>query len=191
MPTEVPTEEPTEEPTEVPTEVPTEEPTEEPIEPSPYTGRQYMPDVNVKYVLNDGTQIWTLLMDDNLTVAVRTYYPDGTATTYYYDATDDALYRYNGYNDGQAGVKVVGNYPAVGDEVLGGQAHIAEILEEGVLLDNGDMLITGIGIMPSETQVSDSGALTDDEIAQLKNELNPQPTQEPSEDAQTDETDEG
>ena len=59
------------------------------------------------------------------------------------------------------------------------------------MLDNGDMLITGIGIMPSETQVSDSGALTADEIAQLQNELNPQPTEESSDESETDGSDEG
>ena len=143
-----------------------------------------MPDSNQKFVLNDGTQILTVGMDDGLTVMVRTIYADGRTTTYYYSATDDGLYRYNGYNDGQSGSLVVRNNPNVGDEVLGSDgktAHVAQVLEEGVLLDNGEMLITGIGYMPSEAEVTDSSAISDDEKQGLLNELFP-----PQDDASTD-----
>ena len=55
----------------------------------------------------------------------------------------------------------------------GKTAHVAQVLEEGVLLDNGEMLITGIGYMPSEAEVTDSSAISDDEKQGLLNELFP------------------
>ena len=63
----------------------------------------------------------------------------------------------------------------------GKTAHVAQVLEEGVLLDNGEMLITGIGYMPSEAEVTDSSAISDDEKQGLLNELFP-----PQDDASTD-----
>ena len=50
-----------------------------------------------------------------------------------------------------------------------------------MLLDNGEMLITGIGYMPSEAEVTDSSAISDDEKQGLLNELFP-----PQDDASTD-----
>ena len=177
-PTEVPTEEPTAEPepTEIPTEEPTvepeptEEPTPEPtMEPSQYTSYDYMPQGRMKYVLNDGRELWTMTMDDGVTVMVRTYMPDGSEKTWYYAANDDGMYRYSGYNDGSSGELVVRSNPAIGSDALGGKAHVVEILEEGVLLDNGDMVLTGIGIVPAETSISQEPTqLTDDELAKLQ-----------------------
>lgn len=177
-PTEVPTEEPTvePEPTEIPTEEPTvepeptEEPTPEPtMEPSQYTSYDYMPQGRMKYVLNDGRELWTMTMDDGVTVMVRTYMPDGSEKTWYYAANDDGMYRYSGYNDGSSGELVVRSNPAIGSDALGGKAHVVEILEEGVLLDNGDMVLTGIGIVPAETSISQEPTqLTDDELAKLQ-----------------------
>lgn len=170
--------EPTEEPTEeAPTEEPTEAPTEEapPSEPSPYDGGDFKPEPSMKFTFSDGRELWTMQMDDGNTVMVRTYLPDGSTSTCYYTATDDGLYRYTGYNDGSSGELIIGNQPNVGDSALGGAATVTQVLEEGVLLSNGDMILTGMGVIPGSVQVNPPQSLTDEELAQLQGELNPQP----------------
>ncbi len=129
-----------------------------------------MPDSNQKFVLNDGTQILTVGMDDGLTVMVRTIYADALPPTITAPQTTDCIV-ITAITTASCSL-VVRNNPNVGDEVLGSDgktAHVAQVLEEAVLLDNGEMLITGI--MPGEANYS--SAISDDEKQGLLNELFP------------------
>ena len=152
--------------------MPTEEPTAEPeptMEPSPYLPSDYMPQSRMKFVLDNGSEMWTMAMDDGVTVMVRTYAADGSESTWYYSYTDDGLYRGRGYNDGSQNERVIGRNPAIGDSAMAGKAVVVEILEEGVLLDNGDMVLTGIGVVPSGRSIASMPTqLTDEELARLQ-----------------------
>ena len=177
MPTDVPTVAPTDVPTFVPTAAPTEEPT---AEPSGHMASDFMPKANVKYILSDGREKWTLLMDDGKRVAVVTHpdygsdWPPASDYSYsvmYYYVQNGTLYYSDFY--GNMAIALIHDYPSVGDTALDGGATIVCITDDVIHLSNGYALITDVGMVDEDVDVTSCKKLTDDEIAILKDEAYP------------------